>query len=182
MPVPRNNDEWRDHWEIELSQFVSDPRAEFRSFARWYGRWKSRDMLRILNLYLNGDMMARGQGKTKAVASNRNQWTEFVDIPLGEDDFEQIEKAFPDIETTDEAIAELLGEGYRVSLSYNAGNDAFIASVTCKNADDPNNGKTFNAFAGSWVEALQCALYKHYVKARKNWGTNADKPARPRFG
>lgn len=182
MPAPNTNDEWADHWAIERDKFLANPRAEFRSFARWYGRWKSRDLLVILNIYLGVGEMARGTKKPATTAAVRNQWTEFVDIPLTEDDFEQIGKAFPDIETTDEAIADLLSQGYRVSLSYNSNNDAFIASVTCKNEDDENHGKTFNAFAGSWVEALQCALYKHYVKARKNWGGGSEKPVRPRFG
>lgn len=126
--------------------------------------------------------MARGKGNTKTATPSTNQWTQFVDIPLTEDDFDEIGKAFPDFEQVDASVSDLLEAGYRVSLSYNAGNDAFIASVTCKNESDDNNGKTFNAFAGSWVEALQCALYKHFIKARKNWGAADVKTNRPRFG
>lgn len=182
MPAPTSNDEWREHWQHERVKFLANPRAEFRSFMRWYSHYKSRDLLAILNLYLENGDMARGQKKPATTPARGNQWTEFVDIPLSEDDFDQIGKAFPDPDTIDEAVVELLEKGYRVSLSYNAGNDAFIASVTCKDTESPNNGKTFNAFAGSWTEALQCALYKHYVKTGRVWGDAANKPARPKFG
>lgn len=182
MPVPLSGDDWREHWAIERGKFLASPRNEFRSFWRWYGRYKSRDLLSILNLYLECGEMARGTKKPATNAAVRNQWTEFVDIPLAEDDFEQIGKTFPDADAVDEAVVELLEKGYRLSLSYNPGNDAFICSVTCKDTESPNNGKTFNAFAGSWTEAIQCALYKHFVKVNRVWGAAADKPSRPRFG
>lgn len=182
MPVPSSAEQWQQHWVDEMVYFRANPRDTVKSFSWAYPRWKAAPLIEMLNLYLEGDEVARGTKKPNPAPARGNQWTEFVDIPLSEDDFDEIGKAFPDFDAVNEAVTELVEKGYRVSLSFNQGNDAFIASVTCKDTESPNNGKTFNAFAGSWLEALQCALYKHYVKTGRVWGGSGEKPARPRFG
>lgn len=83
--------------------------------------------------------------------------------------WKDVEHELGDVDTLVGAVGALCGSGYRVGVSYNPGSDAFIVSVTCRIDDHPNSGKTFTAFAETWYQALQVALYKHYFVAREVW-------------
>lgn len=127
--------------------------------------------------------MARGKkNETVPAANNRFTNTEFVDIPIVEADWPEILRTYGSADILSDAVADLLEAGYRVGLSFNQQNDAFICAITCRDTESPNNGKTFNSFAETWFEALQIGVYKHYVKARKNWTSAESKAARPKFG
>lgn len=127
--------------------------------------------------------MARGkQSESKSPSNNRFQPTQFVDIPIVESDFADAQKVYGSSDILVDAVTDLLDSGYRVGLSHNAQNDAFICSVTCREDNDPNNGYTFNAFSETWFEALQLAIYKHYVKSKKLWPIGGSKGMGPRFG
>lgn len=120
---------------------------------------------------LMGEMlMARGKGQGNGGSGNGQAgWTKFVDIPLAGYAPEQVFGAFDDEDSFNEGVTQLLAAGYRVGLSFNAANDAFVCSVTCKADSDPNAGCTFTAFAGSWRDAIAVALFKHYNVAGGVW-------------
>lgn len=150
-------------------------------YADFYG-WKSVSVLRVLNL-IGSAKMARGKGATKnGTGTAKQQWTTFVDVPVSGDDWPLVLKEYGDYESLNEALAGLVGNGYRVSFSYNPANDAIICSVTCKDEESVNNGMTMTSFAGTWPEALMVAAYKHYVVTKQNWAKAASASGGPRFG
>lgn len=70
----------------------------------------------------------------------------------------------------------LLAE-YKVALSYDAGNDTHIATITCKadNTKSPNHGLAFSTRAKTALEALDMALFKHYFCCSdENWARDDD--------
>lgn len=96
-------------------------------------------------------------------------WTRFVDIPLAGYTIGDIDDRYGTWDVFSADLSVLFRSGYRVGLSYNEGNHAFVASVTCRASGDPNEGCTFTAFAGSWEKALQVAAFKHFVIADGVW-------------
>lgn len=127
--------------------------------------------------------MARGKKDAAATNSNRTfQQTQFVDIPVVEQDWQEVQKVYGSPDAIVDSITDLLDAGYRVGLSFNSNNDAFICSITCRNPDSENNGYTFNAFAETWLEAMQLAAYKHFIKSGQKWLSQGGKASRPKFG
>lgn len=172
---------FRDLERAYDAMLVSRPAWLYRYWLV-HRHWKTVLVCDFLNLYLGErSIMARGQKNVPAKPAS-GQWTQFVDISLTGTKPEAVSAAFPTSDKIDEAVVALLEAGYRLSFSYNSQTDAFICSVTCKAETSPNNGKTFNAFAGDWAFALQCALYKHFVVAKGVWGSPDAKTERPSFG
>jgi len=127
--------------------------------------------------------MARGKSNASPNSpKNAFQPTQFIDIPILEQDWTEIQKVYGSPDVLVDAVSDLLEAGYRVGLSFNSQNDAFICAVTCRDTESPNNGYTFNSFAETWFEALQIGAYKHYVKSGKNWLSQGGKANRPKFG
>lgn len=182
MPTPQTNVEWQEFWDAVWRDARLNSRSEFRSLVSQFPTWKGRQILAILNFCME-DIMARGKSNAEQTqANNRFQQTDFIDIPIVEADWQDIQKMYGSADVLVDAVSDVLEAGYRVGLSFNAQNDAFICSLTCRDSKSPNNGKTFNSFAETWFEALQICMYKHYVKAKKNWVSSDAKSTRPRFG
>jgi len=176
------DDEWADYrkWHRELLE--TDRRRWFREVLRMESAYKWPWLMDLLTEY-GGSSVARGKGNAQtAPAKNNAQWTMFVDISMAGREWSEVVKAFGGANQIDDGLDALLRDGYRVSFVHNPSNDAVICSVTCKATNTPNEGKTFNAFAGTWVEALQTALFKHYVVSNMVWGEADGKAARPAFG
>ena len=127
--------------------------------------------------------MTRGKKGDVQPSKEKATWnTTFVDISLTGVGEEAIFGAFDTVEGVYDHATKLLEDGYRLGFSYNPTNDAFICSVTCKDAESVNFGKTFTAFASSWYDALVVALFKHYVVASQNWNGSQSGVTRPKFG
>jgi len=127
--------------------------------------------------------MARGVKKVdSSPVSKGANWTTFVEISLAGHTMSQIRDEYPTVESVYDKFNGFIGEGYRVSFSYNEQNDAVIVSVTCKVLASPNAGCTYTSFAGDWFFALQIALYKHYVVTKGDWSAAAAANSRPAFG
>lgn len=177
-----SNEQWAGLRSWHTQQRLQNPREWFHSVQLIEGRSRWQWLLAEISK-LGGDDVVRGKSKVQAGKSGQaKQWTQFVDIPLGETNWDDIWAVYGTSVQLDAAVAELLSEGYRMGLSYNPQNDAVICSITAKGEDNPNEGKTFTAFAGSWVEALQVALYKHNQIAGKDWDAAAHVASGPRFG
>lgn len=144
--------------------------------------WKGRALLVPLNIW-GGNAMARSKKNGSPGEGTKSTWnTTFVDIPLTGVSEEELYAYFTSTELVYDQAAELLESGYRLGFSYNAQNDAFICSVTCKDETSPNANKTFTAFAGTWFDALMVALYKHRVVAGGVWSKGSSDMTRPKFG
>lgn len=182
MPTPNSNEEWEEFWDIERARVEAEPAQWFRSWVKFFPTWKGRETLRLLNrsMFL---IMARGKGNAQATPNNSSfDRSKFLDINLVEADWPEIIRTYGNPDILVDAVSDLLEAGYRVGLSHNPQNDAFICSVTCRDTESPNNGYTFNSFAETWFEALQAGMYKHYVKTGKNWLSSEAKKTRPKFG
>lgn len=174
--------QFRDLVAFLDQQRVDATRQWFISLIR-HDRWRtSQWVCRQINLW-SVETMARG--KTKAVATSakkNNQWTTFVEISLAGHDLEAVNAEYGDPERLFDAVQEMVGGGYRVSLSYNEQNDAMIASATCKDDDSVNSGCTFTSFAQDWVTALRIMCYKHFVVTGQVWVGQGGTVSRPAFG
>lgn len=160
----------------------SDPKKCF--YHLWHDgyTWSGRALLVPLNI-IGGLVMVRGKASNPQPEKVKATWnTTFVDISMAGHSLDDVSAAFPTVENVYETVAGLLENGYRLGFSYNPQNDAFICSVTCKSEGNPNMGKTFTAFAGTWFEAVQVALYKHYVVSETIWGTGGQGEGKARFG
>lgn len=113
--------------------------------------------------------MAKKAGDNGAEA--KHAWTRFVNIALTGYTKEDIRARYDAWDDFTGDLTSLLSSGYRIGVSFDEGNNSFIASVTCRATGDPNEGCTFTSFAGDWVTALQVALFKHYVVVAGVWDT-----------
>lgn len=182
MSSTMSKDDWKSFWASERENAYAAGNEWLRWALRQYGGWKTYSLCECFRAMENG-IMARGKAADTAKKPvGYNQWTDFVDIPLAEDEWGAIYKAYSNPDVLADAVTDLLEAGYRVGMSHNRNNDAFIVSVTCKVEGDVNEGLTFNSFAETWFEALQIGMYKHYLKSGKNWKSAGGKAARPKFG
>lgn len=175
-------DQWEELEKYHLAKAEENPERWFSWLLLAHRYHHGRYVISALNLI--GDLiMARGKAKPQTASDKRNdQWTQFVNIPLTEDDYTGIEELLHDTGKLYQQYGELLLAGYRVSFAWNAQNQAVICSVTCRAEDDVNNGLTYTSFAGTWFEALGAALYKFYEVAHGNLKGASLPDARPRFG
>jgi len=177
-----NADLYEQAIEYYSNLMRSSPRECFLDLWKAGYTWKGRAVFVPLKIW--GEMTtARGKGASKPVPTAKGNWsTTFVDIPLTGHAWEEIDEWGGTPDSIFDHATALMEDGYRLGFSYNNQNGAFICSVTCKDDESVNKGKTFTAFAGSWFEALQAALYKHYVVAGQNWGGGVAKGNTPAFG
>lgn len=177
-----NNEQWQALEEFWRREFTVDGRGAFRALRMQHEYSRGSWMVRTLNGWMES-IMARGRGKENSASkSDGKQWTRFVNIPLAGVLWADIESEFGDADQCFDSVSALLGSGYRLGLSFNTENDAFICSVTCRDGDNPNSGCTFTAFAGTWWAALQTALFKHYNIAHEDWNAVAQEKAGSSFG
>lgn len=176
------NSQWKD-WERYWQDKIEDnPRAALADLQFRFEYSVSPWLVRALNRYLEV-MMARGKGKVEAPASsNGTNWTKFVDIPVSNVSWEAVLAKFGSNEQIDQAVRDLVENGYRIGLSYNGASDAFICSITCRDDGSPNHGYTFTSFASTWLAALQIACFKHFVISDCSWPTNQKPMTGPMFG
>lgn len=96
-------------------------------------------------------------------------WVSFKDIPLTEAQLD----AFDHWDTHDEdvwiLVTDVIQAGYKLSLTYNSGNDTFSASITGSGGGDPRQHFTVSGFAETWYEAVRLLMYKHHVICEGDW-------------
>lgn len=129
-------------------------------------------------------VMSRGKSKPAngKPKSSSGQWTQFVNVSIAHVPWERVVEAFPVGKDLFERFNHWLGEGYRLAFGYDVKTDCISVAVTCKDDNSPNHGKTMTSFAPSWIEALQAALYKHYVLLDEVWEPDGDTDTFPRYG
>lgn len=103
------------------------------------------------------------QGKKGSPRDKKSDyvWQGFVDIPLSEAqkaDFKSWNVEADDILA---AVASVVTDGYKVTLSHDEKHGTYQASLTCLADGDPNRGFTMSGRAGDPLKALAVALYKH---------------------
>lgn len=182
VPRPDFDAQWREFLAYMRESALEDPRAMLATLI-FNHRWRiTHWTLDIVNFTMEV-MMARGKKPAVAGKDTGNGYsTVFVEIPVGDTKDADIARFFGSSDGLSEHVEDVIRSGYRIGVTYNAQNDAVIASLTCRETTDPNAGCTLTAFAGDWVTAIQVVLYKHLVIASKNWRGSEVQTVRPRFG
>lgn len=62
-----------------------------------------------------------------------------------------------------------LVDGYKLSLSFDKGNDSFVAALTCRAPNTGNSGLTLSGRAGDWFKALRVLSWKDAVYLENVW-------------
>lgn len=176
------NEEWKLFIDSEQEHIERDPLGWLRWAVRHHAGRNKVWICRLVNI-AEETLMARGKGQGAERGETRSQnWTDFVDIPVTTEDYAAMLEMAQGADDVVDEMAGMLEKGYRFSFTYNVQNDATICSLTCKDEESVNSGCTMTAFAGSWYDALQLALYKHRVIAEGDWRAAAKSRKGARFG
>lgn len=100
--------------------------------------------------------------RKKAVTPKVDGWKGFVQVELNEAQKMQVkalrDNAMPQVWAN---VVGLIDEGYKLSLSFDTYNDAYVCAVTSKDVDSPNNGLTLTSRGGTLDGAVASFWYKH---------------------
>jgi hypothetical protein len=120
-------------------------------------------------------LMARGKGRTFD-AKVASAMPRFVDVKLSEDERKAFQAKRVDVVDASQALQSFADNGYRVGISWSGEQQAYTVSVTCRDADSPNNGLCMTSFSKTLIQAVNLAWYKHVDVCRGIWPGGADKP------
>jgi hypothetical protein len=89
--------------------------------------------------------------------------TTFVKLPLSEND-QNIIAGMVENNTLDvlNLLSAVVYDGYKLSITPHKGGESFIAALTGRTPENPNEGFTMSAFGPSPLAAVAAVLYKHF--------------------
>lgn len=107
-----------------------------------------------------------------------NSKIEFVVWRLNEAQKKKFESWFEKTrDDIDDLLVTLTQGGNKVSITYDGNNDTFIASVTCKNENDPNFNQCLSSRHSELYVAIGVMLFKTLVLAGDiPWFENISEP------
>lgn len=113
----------------------------------------------------------------KEQAEKRATWQGFIDFRLTNDQLAELDDWQPTPVEIWESVDRLLGDKYRVTLSYSAK----LKTATCSIMDDDpmrkSGGWALSSADGDGASALKAAIYKHFLVLNGSWETVLDIPA-----
>lgn len=114
-------------------------------------------------------MARKNAGRNNQGGLVRADWIGYANIPLSDDDKAAIRGGVLDGQTILLIIGNMLGDGHKLSLSYDPDKGTVAAAVTgvfkiCQNA-----GLTMTSYARSVTDVLAVVAYKHEVVAKGEW-------------
>lgn len=143
------------------------------------GQWRRS----IAHCVLFAVYAAEGFNVAKGKSSGRTQFGDFkfASITLTDADkakfTEWYEKSERDVFVL---LAELLVEDWKASVTWDGDNDCFIASLTCRAANNVNENVVVTSRSDDSIEAVMLSIYKIRVlysnkalpteRAKNNWG------------
>jgi len=103
--------------------------------------------------------------------ANDAQWGGFINIRVDDADKAAFELWYVDHRAeVIAALDDLMGEGMKVSLSYDHENECYICSFTGRGWLAGTSRWCMTTRAGTFDESIALALYKHFVMAEADWG------------
>lgn len=123
----------------------------------------------------------RHLGMTKKTERKKATWKAFVNVDIPRDLEKVAKDVILDADKTAERMSDLLSQGYKLSVQYNASNDTFIATLTGQYADLVNAGNSLSGFGKDWIIAIGAVCYKHFDVAQGKW-QSAEKDDAGLFG
>jgi len=94
---------------------------------------------------------------------------QFVKYRLTDDEMDQAKNAATEMADIGEIFAQLIGEGYKVSASYDNYGKGVQVFLTPSNKDNANFGWTLTARAPMLLLAVGVLCWKHYTLFMQNW-------------
>ena len=116
--------------------------------------------------------------KYNTPTKGKENWNvEFISLPLLADQKDSFlawaENATGDVEIF---VAQLLGTGYKVSMTLDSVNNCVICTATCREERSPNSGYAMSSRSDTWLEALLMTCFKTlilYPEKEGGWPKNA---------
>lgn len=112
--------------------------------------------------------MARGKGRPVSEAPDGNMPV-FVNCTMPTTERVKVKKFAEDAEKLWQLNEQLMLDGYKVTWSFDKSRGGFACSLTCKDPESTNFGKTLSAWSSGWFDALAALLYKHFVYLSQDW-------------
>lgn len=133
-----------------------------------------------MGVYGNGDDKKRKQkATTPSITYGR-----YITYDLTADDKEWLASADLEAEFPQSEIDALVASDYKFSLSFDARNHTFIATLTDKNPSSAWAGYSLSGRGATASDARFSLLYRHMVVAAGDWGrlSTGGGGSAPRFG
>jgi len=121
------------------------------------------------------------RGKNGAKAAANPTFTQFVNVRLAPEFEEMAADYSTNLDILTDGLITLTESGYKVTLSYDFQRGNHICTLTCRNEESANNGKTMSSFGASMQDSIAAALVKHYHQTEAVW-TADDEGQKRRFG
>lgn len=113
-------------------------------------------------------------GNRKSNSRNTQDWQkfDFVEVRLTEEQKAEFKAKYAkDANQYLGLVSETLSGGYKLSLTYDEANKVYLASLTCREALDPNFNYVMTSRSSDAWEAMALAMYKHhFVCDDGDWG------------
>jgi len=105
----------------------------------------------------------------KPTNQNEVKFQGFVQLELNADDIASIQKETGNATQIIDQVNIMLKEGYKVSLSYDAGYGSFKANAMDVDTSRTTSGYMLSGSAPTTLEAMAVLVYKHVVMMDKSW-------------
>lgn len=122
-----------------------------------------------------GQVVAASQGKRDAARAKRaasgagDGWRGFVNVDLSAADKERIREGDVGYSDAWAFLMQRCLDGYKLSVTYDHGGAAWVASLTCKRSSDANVGLCLTARGGRVEGAVLALWYKDDVLLGGAW-------------
>lgn len=121
------------------------------------------------------------QGKN-GKSADRAEWRGFANVPLTADMKKSFEKRMSEGYDFWADLGAVIQDGYKMSIAYNAQNDAWSAALTCTFPQSVNSGLTMTALAPDAATAMALVLYKHGAVCMGVWPTETSASGKNQWG
>lgn len=108
-------------------------------------------------------------GRTKQASKSSPPSFRFLNYSLNRKDIEWLEASDVDVDLPDTLVDELVTQGYKYSLSYDAGNVTYVAAVTDRSPDSAFQNVCLTGRGATPRDARVSLLYRHYVASAEDW-------------
>jgi len=125
----------------------------------WADDWQDR-------LFEAGEILGMATKPSNKVITG---WKGFKDFKLTAEQLEGFASFDVDDDDLMDVVQSVLGEGYKLTLTYNGQSDTYNCAITCNAEKHENEGYTMSAFAHTAYIAMKLLMYKHTVLLEGDW-------------
>jgi hypothetical protein len=115
-------------------------------------------------------------GASKSDSAPAYEWKGFIEIPLDSEAKKQFEVWLGGPDDLLQAIEDAVGDGYKLSVSYDVRNSCFQAALTGVSETCPNRGYTTSGRASLASKAIAVVMFKHFGLAEGGLWENVSAP------